>query len=50
MTKTLNMGNITDDANHEYRADRRHKNMVDVSELETLRRIAQTALTLAKGA
>jgi len=38
-------------AEHEYRADRRHRGMVDVEEVETLRRIARAALALVeKGA
>ena len=35
-------------AAHESRADRRHKNMVDVSELVDLRRIACTAIAKAE--
>lgn len=31
-------------ADHEYRADRRHRGMVDVEEVETLRRIARAFL------
>jgi hypothetical protein len=33
-------------AEHEVRADRRHKGMVDVEEVETLKRIARRALKL----
>lgn len=33
--------------NHEVRSDRRHRGMVDVSEVEALQRIARVALTKA---
>ena len=36
-------------ANHEYRADRRHREMADVEEIETLRRIARAAIEKVTG-
>lgn len=35
-------------ANWEYRSDRRHKGMVDVSEIESLKRIARNAIVRRK--
>lgn len=36
-------------ANHEWRADRRKRGMIDVFEVETLARIARAAIAKAKG-
>jgi hypothetical protein len=36
-------------ANHETRADRRHRGMVDMAELDDLRRIARIAIRAAEG-
>ena len=36
-------------ANHEYRTDRRHRGMIDISEIQTLERIARVALAAARG-
>jgi len=36
-------------ANWEYRSDRRHKGMVDISEIESLKRIAKNAIAYRKG-
>ena len=35
-------------AGHQYRADRRHRNMVDVKEVEDLKRIARLAIDKTK--
>ena len=35
-------------AEHEYRSDRRHRGMVAVDEVETMKRIARTALRASK--
>lgn len=36
-------------ANHEYRTDRKHRGMIDISEIQTLERIARVALAAARG-